>query len=66
MKEKEKIDWIVQTINEDQILQEDAWILFDWEDEELLRVDSNGITVLNADGLIDAYQNYLESRNSSS
>ena len=59
MKEREKIDWIVKTINEDQTLQNDAWILFDSEDAELLRIDTKGITVLNPDGLIDAYQDYL-------
>ena len=65
MKEKEKIDWIVKTINEDQTLQNDAWILFDWEDSELLRIDTKGITVLNPDGLIDAYQDYLALREES-
>ena len=47
MKDKEKIDWIVKTINEDLSLQEDSWILFDWEDNGLLEVSVNGINVKN-------------------
>ncbi|MDG2060464.1 MAG: hypothetical protein P8J93_01445 [SAR86 cluster bacterium] len=62
MKDKEKIDWIVKTINEDLSLQEDSWILFDWEDNGLLEVSVNGINVKNVDGLIDAYQEYLISK----
>jgi len=61
MREKEKIDWIIQTINNDEALQHDSWVLFDWEDAGLLKVNTDGIKVLNADGLIDAYQDYVSS-----
>jgi len=61
MREKEKIDWIIQTINNDEALQHDSWVLFDWEDAGLLEVKAGGIKVVNADRLIDAYQDYVSS-----